>query len=412
MIKKNSCRFLSRSHGYELMKPINRLAAVVMFHSDVFSTAVLTASAAASNDAGTRSDDRSVPDHVVVVIFENHSYADIVGNTAAPTFTALAAAGANFVTSPLDPTGAISGSHALRHPSQPNYMELYSANSQGTVQDGRPGTSAEPFTVVPPFNTPNLGASLRNAGYSFATYSQSLPFAGFDGDTATTVPGQNQYQRKHNPVANWVNDANPTGNFLPSSVNQPFSAFQSIGAGPGGFNNLPTVSFVVPDEQNDMHDGSIAQADAWLKANIVNTYLTWAQKHNSLLLVTFDEDGDNTPPHLLPTIFAGPMVRPGNYYEMNLNGDYPDLESLTDLGFQTPTGTAMNHYNVLSTIEDFYGLDHIGGSINRPGISDAFAFSTLPPPAASGINHIVVVMMENRSFDHFLGWLPDRKSVV
>jgi phospholipase C len=30
----------------------------------------------------------------------------------------------------------------------------------------------------------------------------------------------------------------------------------------------------------------------------------------------------------------------------------------------------------------------------------------LPPPAASGIDHIVLVMMENRSFDHFLGWLP------
>src|ERR1700681_2283282 len=30
----------------------------------------------------------------------------------------------------------------------------------------------------------------------------------------------------------------------------------------------------------------------------------------------------------------------------------------------------------------------------------------LPPPAGSGIDHIVVVMMENRSFDHFLGWLP------
>ena len=32
--------------------------------------------------------------------------------------------------------------------------------------------------------------------------------------------------------------------------------------------------------------------------------------------------------------------------------------------------------------------------------------STLPPPDQSGIEHIVVCMMENRSFDHFLGWLP------
>ena len=34
------------------------------------------------------------------------------------------------------------------------------------------------------------------------------------------------------------------------------------------------------------------------------------------------------------------------------------------------------------------------------------AASTLPKPAESGIDHVVVVMMENRSFDHLLGWLP------
>src|SRR3954466_4894847 len=32
--------------------------------------------------------------------------------------------------------------------------------------------------------------------------------------------------------------------------------------------------------------------------------------------------------------------------------------------------------------------------------------TSLPSPASSGIDHIVVVTMENRSFDHFLGWLP------
>jgi phospholipase C len=32
--------------------------------------------------------------------------------------------------------------------------------------------------------------------------------------------------------------------------------------------------------------------------------------------------------------------------------------------------------------------------------------TSLPDPESSGIEHVVVVMMENRSFDHFLGWLP------
>ncbi len=38
--------------------------------------------------------------------------------------------------------------------------------------------------------------------------------------------------------------------------------------------------------------------------------------------------------------------------------------------------------------------------------SPAAAASSLPVPAFSGIEHVVVLMMENRSFDHFLGWLP------
>jgi hypothetical protein len=169
-----------------------------------------------------------------------------------------------------------------------------------------------------------------------------------------------------------MNDSNPTTNQLPSSVNQPFSTFQAIAASPGGFANLPTVSFVVPDQDYDMHDGTIQQADDWLQTNIIDTYLPWAINHNSLLIVTWDEDGTNTPTNQIPTIFAGANVRPGNYTETNLNINNPHVGSPTDPGIQTPTGTAMNHYNVLATIEDVYGLEHIGGSANRPPVSDIF----------------------------------------
>ena len=47
-----------------------------------------------------------------------------------------------------------------------------------------------------------------------------------------------------------------------------------------------------------------------------------------------------------------------------------------------------------------------GGALAVGGPGPAFAASTLPNPNRSGIDHIIVVMMENRSFDHFLGWLP------
>ncbi len=310
--------------------------------------------------------------HVVVVIFENHSYSQVIGNPAAPHFNQLAAEGANFTPAANDPSGVMSGSHAVRHPSQPNYLELYSGSNQGTIQDGRPGTSAEPFTVPPPFTTPNLGASLRNAGYSFATFSESLPYIGFDGDAYTTMPGQNQYERKHNPAANWVNDVNTTVNQLPSIVNQPFAVFRRL-ARRDRLSQLPTVSLVVPNEQHDMHDGSIAQADEWLDKNILNIYLPWAKAHKSLLIVTFDEDGDDTPTNLIPTIFAGAWIKPGNYIEAYINAGNPYVADPNDPGFQTPTYTAMNHYNVLATIEEMFGLAHIGGSSGRPAVTDVFA---------------------------------------
>jgi hypothetical protein len=313
-------------------------------------------------------------DHIVVVIEENHSFGDIIGNSAAPNINALAASGANIVNAPTDPQGNTSGSHAVRHPSQPNYLELYSGSNQGTIQDGHPGTTSEPFSSPPPFTTPNLGAALRNAGFSFATYSQTLPSVGFDGDSSGA------YQRKHNPVTNWMNDTNPTANQLPSSLNQPFTTFQAIAASPGGFANLPTVTFVVPDQQNDMHDGTIQQADDWLKANIIDTYQPWATTHNSLLIVTWDEDGDNTASNQIPTIFAGAKVKPGNYTETNLNSNNPHVGSPADPGIQTPTGTAMNHYDVLSTIEDVYGLTHIGGSLNRRPVFDIFTMSIFGGP--------------------------------
>jgi hypothetical protein len=305
-------------------------------------------------------------DHIVVVIEENHSFADVIGSPSAPNINALAASGANIVNAATDPEGNISGSHAVRHPSQPNYLEFYSGSNQGLLTDSRPGSNSEPLSSPPPFDTPNLGAALRNAGYSFATYSQTLPSVGFDGDSSGA------YQRKHNPVANWMNDTSPAANQLPSSVNQPFTTFEAIAATPGGFANLPTVCYVVPDQDFDMHDGTIEAADTWLKTNIIDTYLPWAITHNSLLIVTWDEDGTNTPTNQIPTIFAGANVRPGNYTETNLNLSNPYVGSPTDPGIQTPTGTAMNHYNVLSTIEDIYGLEHIGGSVNRPPVSDIF----------------------------------------
>src|SRR5690348_18294140 len=86
-------------------------------------------------------------DHVVIVVMENKNYGDIIGRPdEAPYLNSLAAGGAVF-----------SNSFAVTHPSQPNYLALFSGSAQGVTGDDCPHT----FTGVP-----NLGAELINAGLS------------------------------------------------------------------------------------------------------------------------------------------------------------------------------------------------------------------------------------------------------
>jgi acid phosphatase len=305
------------------------------------------------------------PDHVVIVIMENHGYTQIIGNAAAPNINALGSEGALFANSSSDPNGSSTGSHGLWHPSQANYLELFSGNNQGVKADGRPGTASEPGSLPLPFNTPNLAASLIAAGFNCVSYSENLPSEGFDGDSYTSVPGKNQYQRKHNPIANWQAADAPANNHVPLSANKPFTDFPTDAA---GYAALPTVSIVVPDEQHDMHDGTVAAGDTWLKTNIFDGYYQWAKTHNSILILTFDEDGDRNPSNQIPTIFAGALITPGVYFEENIN----PLDTRSGVGI-TPTGTAMNHYNVLRTVQQMYGVEPIGGAAGVPAVTDVFA---------------------------------------
>jgi phosphatidylinositol-3-phosphatase len=282
------------------------------------------------------------PDHIVIVIEENHSYDQILGSgrKAAPYINQLAAQGVSFT-----------NAHALHHPSQPNYLELFSGSAQGVTDDRRPRKL--------PFNTPNLAAELRAGNavgerFTFTGYSESMPSAfGFDGDAYSPVRSQNQYVRKHNPWVNWQADDAPAENHLPASVNRAFErSFLSVVQ---NFTQLPTVSIVVPNEVNDMHDGTtgtdperITTADAWLKDHL-DAYIRWAKTHNGLFILTWDEDDpetartDTTRPvpqqNQIPTIMVGSRVKPGT----------TDNERIT-------------HHNLLRTIEDMYGLAHAGNA--------------------------------------------------
>jgi hypothetical protein len=278
--------------------------------------AVLCLLAVSALPAAVRAAKLPRPDHVVIVIEENKSFDQIIARSvlmkpAAPYINALAGRGALFT-----------NSYALVHPSQPNYLALFSGSTHGVRDDRCPLE----------LSGPNLAGALLARGLSFATYSESLPAKGFKG----CFSGDRLYARKHNPAANWSH--------LPAAVNLRFADF------PTDYGKLPTIALVIPNQVNDMHNGRAGQAigrgDAWLKTNL-DRYVRWARSHDSLLILTWDEDDFSSSNHI-PTLFVGPMVRPGRY------------------------GTRIDHYSVLRTLTEMYGLPALGDAAGSAPVTEVW----------------------------------------
>jgi phosphatidylinositol-3-phosphatase len=269
------------------------------------------------------------PNHIVIVIEENKAFGDVIGSPNAQYLNSLLPQGA-----------LLTNFHALHHPSQPNYLELFSGSNQAVCNDDCP----PPGSIT----APNLARSLFAAGKTFVGFAEDLP-------ADRTKCKQGNYARKHVPWLDFTSiPLTATKNTFPSNA--------------VGFAGLPTVSFVIPNLVNDMHNTAggghdrateIRNGDRWLKEHL-DAYRLWAMTHNSLLIGTWDEDsvsvsppaacpGINTAPsqNRIATIIVGEHVRPAS-----TSGTRYDLSSL------------------LRTIEDIYGLPRLGASASAAPITD------------------------------------------
>ncbi|MGA7161940.1 MAG: alkaline phosphatase family protein [Bacteroidota bacterium] len=261
-----------------------------------------------------------VYDHVVVIIEENKDYEEIIGSDADPYINMLRSEGANFTQM-----------YAEEHKSEGNYFWLMSGSNQNVGF-----SDATPKALI---SESNLGEQLIKKGFTFRGYAEDLPEIG------SMIAVKNLYARKHVP---WVSFSNlPAGNNPDSSTNLQFSQF------PSDFSKLPTVSFVAPNLIDDMHNdpNNVKHGDEWLHTQM-DLYYQWAKTHNSLLIVTFDENEDTngmtglTDPssskkvmqNRIPTIFAGAHIKHGDYSE----------------------GKGITHVSILRTLEAMYGLEKSG----------------------------------------------------
>jgi hypothetical protein len=299
-----------------------------------------------------------VYDHIVVVIEENKDYEQIIGNSAAHYLNHLAGEGA-----------ILTRMFGEEHNSQGNYFWLFSGDNQNV------GFDDEVPTVK--FTGSNLGAALIANGKSFKGYAQSLPAMGSEVDVFPPGCGRCVYGRKHVP---WISFANlPKGATEDTTSNLRFADF------PPDYDRLPTVAFVIPDLEHDMHNGaprnSVVAGDRWLAQNL-DGYYQWARTHNSLLIVTFDENDNTTNYRGLTDPAVADDGDPARRVAQN-------RIATVIAGARVKTGfagnTALTHVNLLRTIEAMYGLARSGAqqpNAARAGIADDAILTGIFTPAA------------------------------
>jgi len=193
---------------------------------------------------------------VVLVVEENHSYSEVIGNSAMPYLNSLASQ-----------YGLATRYYANAHPSLPNYLMLTTGLTE---------TLDNEFNGV--IRDDNVVRELVNAGKSWKAYQESIPSPGYLGMDSGV------YVRHHNPFAylSDVQDPAQAGNIVP------FTQFAADLAN----NNLPQFSFITPNLNDDAHDGSSAAADSWLTNNIGPFLTSSSFQNGGLLVITFDEGNE------------------------------------------------------------------------------------------------------------------------
>ena len=259
-------------------------------------------------------------DRVLIIVLENADY-EVASKDK--NLADLAAQGASFT-----------NFHALFHPSYPNYLAMVAGTDFGTHRRGR-------YLADNQVNFPSdavhrtIADRLIASGLDFKQYAEELPNAtcpwNFSSQHVSDKRGN--YARRHVPFLSfrevqqkWCDrvirvDSSKSDNYFVQDARK----------------GLVAYSFYTPNLNHDGHDTSAQTAGAWVKKFLNDTF-TEKLRQRTLVVVTFDESGGNADNRIY-TLFLGDMVKPANQ--------------------QDPKALAKfyNHYSVLRTIEDNFGLE-------------------------------------------------------
>ncbi|HEY1160930.1 MAG TPA: alkaline phosphatase family protein [Terracidiphilus sp.] len=263
--------------------------------------------------------------HVVLVMEENQSYSTVAGNTAVwPNLNNLISQGAL-------PTNY----YANSHPSIGNYFMLTTGQLLTTNDDS---------TTV--WDVDNIARRMLAAGVPFRIYAEGITQGYVGGNTGL-------YLIRHNPFA-MLSDV--AGNMqVANEVIRPFSQF-AIDLANGA---LPEFSCIIPDVNDDAHNGTPQQADSWLQANVVtllSSYSAFEEGGDGILIVDFDEAETSD------TAYGGGHVSPVLWG--------PDVL----VGYTQTSTTIYQHQSMLRTMMEALSLPNPpADAATAPSMSEFFA---------------------------------------
>ena len=241
-------------------------------------------------------------EHVIVVVFENKESDSVLGSRDAPTFNLYARVYAR-----------ATQYYGVAHPSLPNYLALVAGSTFGYTTN----------CVACPLPAQSLADTIEDTGRTWKAYAEGLPARGFLGGV------HGRYAKKHNPFA-----------YFTPIIEDPVRARRIVPVdelrADVARGSLPDFAFVVPDLCNSMHDCSVRTGDTWLR----KTVGPLLKLPRTAIFITFDEGATS--------------VRGG--------GHIPTLVVGTAVRGKSACRLVTNHYGLLRTIEQGWGLPRLGQS--------------------------------------------------
>ena len=329
---------------------------------------------------------QAAPEHIFMIMMENHGTQQVIGNTAdAPYITSLAKR-YNLATN----------YHGVTHPSLPNYLSTISGDFQGIWDDCKAGATVTcaPEEFVPGSGdstsgaslTPEQQASASSKPHEFAgrnlidqleahqrswkAYMQSMPTTGFQGEYAPVVNGTTVklYAQKHNPFMYFADINSPGNARLKHIVPLEHNFSRDLAAG-----NVPNFTWISPDQCHDMHGvspssaalvglpkcgypnsgldhGAIQLGDSFVKdtVNQIMASKTWKTTRSSIVLVWDENDYSGYS--------GGPGSPVGQKGVVLGGGDAPMIVINSATSPHKATNKLADHYTLLSTVEHMWHL--------------------------------------------------------